>query len=100
MKLCNRCPVTGCLLNYLGPACVAARNKVDPECVPNRGDLMRDADNAEMANILLQADFCECCDHVEQTGTCSFLTEHPDQPLYNGCIVAAKRWLDTPVKGR
>ena len=34
MKLCDRCTVSGCCLNYLGKACEHARQETCPEVQP------------------------------------------------------------------
>ena len=49
MKLCERCRVSGCCLNYLGEACKRARKRECPDVVYTNGDKMRDKSNEELA---------------------------------------------------
>lgn len=61
MKLCDRCTVSGCCLNYLGKACEHARQETCPEVQPNNAehvsDLLDNADISAMAHILAQVVF-------------------------------------------
>lgn len=41
MKLCDRCPVPGCCLDYLGKACEHARKEIDPTLVPTNAECSR-----------------------------------------------------------
>lgn len=52
MKLCDRCRVPGCCLNYLGKACENARKEYCPEAKPTKGELMHDMDYNQMAAAL------------------------------------------------
>lgn len=49
MKLCDRCRVSGCCLNYIGEACKRARKRECPDVVYTNGDKMRDKSNEELA---------------------------------------------------
>lgn len=51
-KLCDRCRVNGCLLNYLGEACEKARREESPETQPNRHELLADMDTETAAKFL------------------------------------------------
>lgn len=53
MKLCDRCQVPGCLLNYLGKACENARKKECPDVQPNRAEIISDMSLDEMATQLV-----------------------------------------------
>lgn len=61
MKLCDRCAVSGCCLNYLGKACEHARQEACPEIQPNNAEhlcnLLDNADIPAMAHILAQVAF-------------------------------------------
>lgn len=51
-KLCDRCRVPGCLLNYLGKACQHARNRECPDVQYTVADYISDMTAAEMAEKL------------------------------------------------
>ena len=61
MKVCDRCRVSGCLLNYGGEACRNARRRECPDVVFTRADKIREMDARDMAGAILQAvaDVCE-----------------------------------------
>ncbi len=40
MKLCDRCRVKGCSLDYLGAACAKARKSECPDVQPNRAEIL------------------------------------------------------------
>ena len=52
MKLCDRCRVPGCRLNYLGTDCVNARAEACPEIQPNNAELIHNMSLDEMAVFL------------------------------------------------
>lgn len=52
MKLCDRCRVSGCLLNYGGKACQEARKQECPDVVFTNADKLREMDDEELANFL------------------------------------------------
>ena len=45
MKLCDRCRVPGCLLDYGGKACQEARKKYCPDVVFTHADKIREMDD-------------------------------------------------------
>ena len=55
MKLCDRCRVSGCCLNYLGEACQRARERECPDVVYTNGDVIRDADDKTLAILITVA---------------------------------------------
>lgn len=57
MKLCERCRVSGCCLNYLGEACKRTRKRECPDVVYTNGDKMRDRSDEELAGFF--ADMAE-----------------------------------------
>lgn len=52
MKLCDRCRVPGCLLNYGGKACQEARKQECPDVVFTNADKLREMDDEELAKEL------------------------------------------------
>lgn len=52
MKLCDRCRVSGCLLNYGGKACREARKQECPDVVFTNADKLREMDDEELAKEL------------------------------------------------
>lgn len=52
MKLCDRCKVSGCCLNYLGKACANARSEVCPEVRANNAELIHNMTLDELAVFL------------------------------------------------
>lgn len=52
MKLCDRCPVSGCCLDYLGKACQRVRRDTCPGLRPNRMELISNMDMDSMASLL------------------------------------------------
>lgn len=51
MKLCDRCPVPGCCLDYLGKACENARKETDPELVPTYAEVLPALEYEELAAV-------------------------------------------------
>ena len=95
MSVCDRCPgAGGCLLDYMGTACKNWRKKNAPEVLATMGDVARKADDDELARILCTAEFCGCCDYERENGMCRYIEDHPAGPLFDGCVNAAKRWLN------
>lgn len=52
MKLCDRCLVSGCCLNYLGDACKRARKRECPDIVYTVADSIRDMKDEELSQLL------------------------------------------------
>lgn len=52
MKLCDRCRVPGCLLNYGGKACQNARKQECPDVVFTHADKIREMEDEELAGFL------------------------------------------------
>lgn len=61
MKLCDRCCVPGCCLNYLGKACASARKEYCPDVEPNRAEIISNMSLDEMATQLIPM-FEELCE--------------------------------------
>lgn len=56
MKLCDRCRVAGCLLNYGGKACKNARKQNCPDVVFTNADRVREMNDEELAKFMLSND--------------------------------------------
>lgn len=54
MKLCDRCRVSGCCLNYLGKACKAARKRECPDVVFTNADRIRAMSDEKLASALVK----------------------------------------------
>lgn len=52
MKLCDRCQVSGCCLDYLGTACANARARECPDVQANNAELIHNMDLDELAAFL------------------------------------------------
>ncbi len=52
MKLCDRCRVPGCCLNYLGPACANARQEHCPDVQLNNAEAMASMEMDKLAEFL------------------------------------------------
>ncbi len=61
MKVCDRCRVSGCLLDYGGEACRNARRRECPDVVFTRIDEIREMEAKGMAGAILQA-VADTCD--------------------------------------
>lgn len=62
MKLCDRCRVGGCLLDYLGTACQHARERECPDVQPNRAEIIANMTVQEMATDMVNAILYELCE--------------------------------------
>lgn len=61
MKLCDRCSVPGCCLNYLGAACANARKEHCSDVQLNRAEAIANMSLDEMARdlIIIFEELCE-----------------------------------------
>lgn len=77
MKVCDRCRVAGCLLDYGGKACKSARKRECPDVVFTRADEIRDMDNEEMAREILRMifDLGEAAEKVDEIMVMDYLGE-------------------------
>lgn len=79
MKLCDRCKVSDCCLNYLSDACKSARSRVCPEVRANNAELIHNMTIDEMAVFLAEwagESKVWKCDFGEVRG---WLTEEPKE---------------------
>lgn len=63
MKLCDRCRVSGCCLNYLGEACKRARKRECPDVVFSNADRIRAMSDEELAAFLCDFRSCDSSEH-------------------------------------
>lgn len=61
MKLCDRCSVPGCCLDYLEGACEAARKEYCPDVEPSRFEKIQALELDELAHYIVDmiVDLCE-----------------------------------------
>lgn len=62
MKLCDRCTVPGCCLDYLGKACEHAREEHCPAAQPNRAEVLCSVDYETDMALLLARMYGEICE--------------------------------------
>lgn len=96
MKLCDRCRVTGCLLNYGGKACQNARRKECPDVVFTNADRIREMSDEELAEAFNTADWCKVCGQQKENGTCHAMEQ--GGPLYSYCVAGCLEWLREPAE--
>lgn len=80
MRLCDRCIVPGCCLDYLSPACNSARKKECPEVQPTNAEAIAGMELNELAEFL------------SGWATC----------LWTNCEIRpaeVREWLETPRLG-
>ena len=70
MKLCDRCRVAGCLLNYGGKACKNARKKDCPDVVFTNAERVREMNDEELAKFMLGCDGAAYCRGNGSNRTC------------------------------
>lgn len=80
MKVCDRCRVVGCLLNYGGKACRDARKRVCPDVVFTNADRIREMDDEKLAEVIM-------CPHDGDEGACR------GTPDAQTCIECCLEWL-------
>ncbi len=96
MKLCDRCKVPGCCLDYLSVACGTAREKWCPEVQPNRAELISNMSLDEMARQLVPMIAELCKDGVpNEEYTRRWLSLPPPRPEQNGAEFHAYRYVIT-----
>lgn len=70
MKLCDRCRVPGCLLDYGGKACKNARKQNCPDVVFTNADRVREMNDEELAKFMLSSDGAAYCKNNDRDSTC------------------------------
>ena len=70
MKLCDRCRVPGCLLDYGGKACKEERKKHCPDAVFTNADKIRDMDDEALAVAIMRPHDGDKCHGTGNAKTC------------------------------
>lgn len=89
MKICDRCRVAGCLLNYGGKACRNARKQNCPDVVFTNADRVREMNDEELAKFMLGCDGVAYCRGDDSNRTC-YLDGHDGM---TACELCALKWL-------
>lgn len=55
---------------------------------------IRLATDEELAEELLNADFCTVCDYIRKDGVCTCIAENPEDALQMHCKEAVLKYLD------
>lgn len=93
MKLCDRCRVTGCLLNYGGKACQNARRRECPDVVFTHADIVREMSDEELAKFMISADGGGYCEAEEPTAC-----QKQGARGMAACELCALDWLQQPAE--
>lgn len=91
MKLCDRCRVKGCLLNYGGKACREARKQECPDVVFTHGDKIREMDDDELAEAIYEMQKALTRAIVKQLG-------YQEQLDFSDDYQDIKDWLQEPAE--
>lgn len=89
MKLCDRCRVAGCLLNYGGKACKNARKQNCPDVVFTNADRVREMNDEELAKFMLSNDGAAYCKNNDRDSTCYL----KGRDGMTACELCALDWL-------
>ena len=89
MKLCDRCRVAGCLLNYGGKACKNARKQNCPDVVFTNADRVREMNDEELAKFMLSNDGAAYCKNNDRDSTCYL----KGRDGMTACELCARDWL-------
>lgn len=92
MKLCDRCRVTGCLLDYGGEACRNARQRECPDVVFTNADRVREKDDEELAKFMLSGggEYCEATEPLA--------CKKQGARGMSACELCALDWLREPAE--
>lgn len=99
MNGCRKCPAFDkcTVYEYRGSQCAAFRStygiESDPEIITN-GDRIREMSDEELAETIVDADWCEICCHY-YNGTCN--ATGFEKPLYQFCVEGCLKWLQQPA---
>lgn len=92
MKLCDRCRVSGCCLNYLGEPCKRARKRECPDVVYTNADRIRDMTDEDMAIFLSENSWgCNECKSGQENMDNPFATRCDEK-----CAEHCLEWLQQP----
>ena len=91
MKLCDRCRVAGCLLNYGGKACKNARKQNCPERIKNMLDTIYELFEAyeKLAKFMLSSHGAAYCKNNDRDSTCYL----KGRDGMTACELCALDWL-------
>ena len=99
MKLCDRCRVSGCCLNYLGEACKRARKRECPDVVFTNADRIRAMSDEELSqniNRLLEGEIS--IPYCRELPECDAEVER-DAPIpVERCEQCVLKWLRQPAE--
>ena len=82
MRLCDRCRVSGCYLNYLGDLCKQAREEQCPDIIYSNADRIRDMTDEELLDFLKKL--------VSNAYMCKLLRTEP--------MFLTMEWIQQPAK--
>ena len=89
MKLCDRCRVAGCLLNYGGKACKNARKQNCPDVVFTNADRVREMNDEELAKFMLSSNGAAYCKNNDRDSMCYL----KGRDGMTACELCALDWL-------
>lgn len=89
MKLCDRCRVPGCLLDYGGKACKNARKQNCPDVVFTNADRVREMNDEELAKFMLSSNGAAYCKNNDRDSTCYL----KGRDGMTACELCALDWL-------
>ena len=84
MKMCDRCRVSGCLLNYNGKECENARKEICPDVFYTNADHIRSMSDEELVDTV------EC----QRRNRCAEVSKG-----FGSCGDCMLNWLKQPYKG-
>ena len=93
MKLCERCRVSGCCLNYLGEACKRARKRECQDVVYTNDDKLRDMTDEELEDQLVL--------EMEGVAPCKMFVAIPTGEMFlsrDAAREAVGKWLGEPAE--
>lgn len=93
MKLCDRCRVSGCLLDYGGEACRRARRAECPDVVFTNADIVREKDDKELARFMLSNNGAAYCKAKDPTKCGKSWGDG-----MSACERCAYNWLQEPAE--
>lgn len=89
MKVCDRCRVSGCLLDYGGKACKAARKRECPDVVFTNADRVREMDDEALAKFMLDGGGAAYCEKDDRYIEC----HKKGRNGMSACELCALDWL-------
>lgn len=99
MKLCDRCRVSGCCLNYLGEACQRARKRECSDVVFTNADRIRSMSDEELSqniNRLLEGEIS--IPYCRELPECDADVERDALIPLERCEQCVLHWLRQPAE--